>query len=66
MNFIEVGTNTAAKVFFFNLKGCSVINTNVCLYFNLEALGSLNCSPGIKNAKVVKYAQEEFEDTKGR
>ena len=43
-----------------------MINTNVCLYFNLEALGSLNCSPGIKNAKVVKYAQEEFEDTKGR
>ena len=43
-----------------------MINTNVCLYFNLEALGSLNCSPGIKNAEVVKYAQEEFEDTKGR
>ena len=42
-----------------------MINTNVCLYFNLEALGSLNCSPGIKNAEVVKYSQEEFEDTKG-
>ena len=42
-----------------------MINTNVCLYFNLEALGSLNCSPGIKNAKVVKYAQEEFEDING-
>jgi hypothetical protein len=42
-----------------------VINTNVCLYFNLEALGSLNCSPGIKNAKWLNMHKKSLKIPKG-